>query len=269
MIEMYKKIKEISPLYDNLIFDMWGVLGINNSDNSDFVIYNQDLIDNINDLNCNKFILSNVVWPKEYIYDLFQRHNLQIKQENIFTVQSILDDHLYDTKCHLFYINQIDPLQRYKIEKHHNSSIEEADTIIIPSFNSYNVKDMQEAYNKLKPYAHKQFICLNADHYSPSSHANIPSSGLLSKWLIDEFNANVKILGKPNKNMFDAVLKHAKGRSLMIGDTVKNDILGAHNANIDSALVPTGNNHGKTISEMNTLCQSYKCTPPKHLIKLF
>ncbi len=57
--------------------------------------------------------------------------------------------------------------------------------------------------------------------------------------------ANVKAtyIGKPNKYVFDLILKDfniSKERILMVGDRVSSDIVGAHNAGIKSVLVKQG-----------------------------
>ncbi len=263
---MYKNLSDIAHLYDNIIFDMWGVLGINSTCKFGFNLYNKFLIQNINKLQNEKFVLSNVVFSRAHVHDIFESHGLDIKMENIFTIPSILENYMPSKNAYVLHFDKLDQVQHDILEPFHNANFENAETIIIPSFNAESVDDMKTIFNKLD--LNKKFVCLNADKYSPSKNENIPSSGLIGHWLRIE-DADIKILGKPNKDIFDEVLQRTKGSSIMIGDTIYNDILGAHNANIDSALVPTGNNTGKSHNDILSLCAELKCTPPKHFIKLF
>lgn len=265
---MYKDIKTISNLYDNIIFDMWGVLGYTKKNGLHFHIYDSKLIENINILPNNKYILSNTLWTTSYIYKIFQEYNLNIPLDNIFTIPQIIAYHIKDTNAHVIQFDIISSIQKKILSEYHKNSYQDASIIIIPSFCTDNLSGMKIIFNQLKDIENKTIICLNADHYSPANGKILPTSGLLAQWLIDK-NIPVTILGKPHKNMFEPILNMLKGSSIMIGDTIENDILGAHNANIDSALVSTGNNENKNFDDIQAICKKLKIKIPTHFVKLF
>lgn len=90
----------------------------------------------------------------------------------------------------------------------------------------------------------KEVLCANPDYYALHGDAYRKCSGFFADLLLKK-GANVRIIGKPSKDFYDFVVKTAvkdfnPQKTLMIGDTLETDILGATLFGIDSLLVKTG-----------------------------
>lgn len=82
-------------------------------------------------------------------------------------------------------------------------------------------------------------ICANPDYYAFKEDFKHVVQGLLAKWYEDR-GGKVYWVGKPYREIFTYVLQRAQTspvRTLMVGDTIRTDILGASNAGIKTALV--------------------------------
>ena len=93
----------------------------------------------------------------------------------------------------------------------------------------------------------KTLILSNPDVFAPFQIDNgkypVATQGSIGFYYEKFFGGKVLYFGKPFKEIFDFARKVSsseKDKILMIGDTLWTDILGAHNAGIDSALVMTG-----------------------------
>lgn len=132
------------------------------------------------------------------------------------------------------------------------TDIKQADFLLITAYldegEDLNVYDhlLKEAADLKIPA-----ICANPDVAVPQGDSIRYCAGMIGK-LYEEMGGIVHYYGKPDVRMFNAVLNkylsdYDKSKILMIGDTIDTDILGANRANLDSALVLTGN--GRAIAE--------------------
>lgn len=93
----------------------------------------------------------------------------------------------------------------------------------------------------------KTLFLSNPDVFAPFRIDNgkylVTTQGAIGFYYEKFFGGKVLYFGKPFKEIFDFAQKVSsseKDKILMIGDTLWTDVLGAHNAGIDSALVMTG-----------------------------
>lgn len=108
--------------------------------------------------------------------------------------------------------------------------------------------DFQVTYAKLKQSAllirrGALFIGTNADPSYPSPEGLLPGAGSFIALLETATGTRAEIIGKPGRAMFQTALERlgtAPHHTLMIGDRLDTDILGAQQVGIHTALVLTG-----------------------------
>jgi 4-nitrophenyl phosphatase len=108
--------------------------------------------------------------------------------------------------------------------------------------------DMQLTYEKLKIAtlrirAGADFIGTNGDRTFPVPEGLVPGNGSLIAAIQTATDVESVMIGKPGKFMFDVALQYlgtTPEQTLMIGDRLETDILGAQQAGLPSALVLTG-----------------------------
>jgi 4-nitrophenyl phosphatase len=87
------------------------------------------------------------------------------------------------------------------------------------------------------------FVGSNDDKALPLEDGLAPGAGSILAMLQTATGKTPIVMGKPNRAMFDAVLKQmnvAPQHTLMIGDRLNTDIEGAHHVGLRTALVLTG-----------------------------
>lgn len=111
--------------------------------------------------------------------------------------------------------------------------------------------DFALTYQKLKQAAFlirggAEFIGTNADATFPLPDGLAPGAGSLLAALRMATDREPVIMGKPNAPMFEAALRVLgtdAAHTLMVGDRLNTDILGAQNVGLRAALVLTGVTH--------------------------
>ncbi|CUR59039.1 Hydrolase [metagenome] len=85
------------------------------------------------------------------------------------------------------------------------------------------------------------WVASNADMTIPTDYGIGPGHGVVVKMLRDFSGKTPAIAGKPERPLLDETVSRVGGEHpLMVGDRLDTDILGAHNADVDSLLVLTG-----------------------------
>lgn len=88
-----------------------------------------------------------------------------------------------------------------------------------------------------------EFIATNTDGSFPTPEGLNPGTGMVIGALQGTTNIAPTVIGKPQRAIFDAALEFFGAdpeRTLMVGDRLDTDILGAQKVNIQTALVLTG-----------------------------
>lgn len=130
--------------------------------------------------------------------------------------------------------------------------VKKVNTILLAGFYSY---EEAEDWNKyMKKYIHlfeltdykPTLLCINPDHYVTRIDGTISAcAGLLAAYY-EEQGGNVVYIGKPDSYIYESALNSVKNlnipksRTLMVGDNLKTDIIGAKNINIDSLYIQGG-----------------------------
>ena len=118
--------------------------------------------------------------------------------------------------------------------------------------------DFDVTYEKLKRAALQiragaDFIGTNPDTTFPTPEGLIPGAGSLLALLEAATDRKPTIIGKPYKPMFEsalAILGVPAERTLMVGDRIETDIVGAQQGGLKAALMMTG------VTDRQTLAQS-------------
>ncbi len=87
------------------------------------------------------------------------------------------------------------------------------------------------------------FVATNADLTLPSEEGALPGGGALVNLLQVTTGTAPRVIGKPQRTMFDQALRHLGSRTdetLMVGDRYETDIAGAQQAGLRTAAVLTG-----------------------------
>jgi 4-nitrophenyl phosphatase len=108
--------------------------------------------------------------------------------------------------------------------------------------------DFDLTYAKLRDAAQlirlgARFIGTNADKTYPTENGLAPGAGTVLAALATASGVEPEVVGKPNRPMFDAAVKQLGQpavATLMVGDRLDTDILGASRAGLPTALVTTG-----------------------------
>ena len=108
--------------------------------------------------------------------------------------------------------------------------------------------DFDLTYDKLKTATllirgGARFIGTNPDSSFPSPEGLVPGAGSILALLESASGCAPIIIGKPERGMFEAALRQAGAKAtetLMIGDRIGTDIIGAAALGIKTALVMTG-----------------------------
>lgn len=108
--------------------------------------------------------------------------------------------------------------------------------------------DFQVSYDDLKTAAlliraGARFIGTNGDRTFPTPEGLVPGNGSILALIHAATDVEPVVIGKPERAMFDVALDRlgtAPDETLMIGDRLETDILGAQRAGLKTALVLTG-----------------------------
>ncbi|EOO9643773.1 HAD-IIA family hydrolase, partial [Escherichia coli O130] len=97
------------------------------------------------------------------------------------------------------------------------------------------------------------YIATHCDIFCPSENGPIPDIGSLITLLeLTTGKSPYKVFGKPNSDLLDLILQNDnldRSDLLMVGDRLYTDIKMAHNANIDSVLVLSGDTKRDEVEE--------------------
>ena len=117
-----------------------------------------------------------------------------------------------------------------------------------------NYVKIARAVNILMSYKETKFVATNADFTFPTVHGLIPGGGAMIKILEELSGRKVEtIIGKPNLEMFEIAMELSQTsneQTIMFGDRLETDILGAKLAGIKTCLVLSGVTSMKDLVEL-------------------
>lgn len=134
-------------------------------------------------------------------------------------------------------------------------NLSEADFIYcgVPQINGEDRTVLEDFIPKIKECLDSglTMVCSNPDWRANEGGRFVVRSGLISK-VYNELGGNTIVFGKPGSGMYNVALrglKVSKDKVLMVGDTLRTDILGAVHAGIKSCLVVEGGMTEYTLKE--------------------
>lgn len=277
---------ELMDAYDGFIVDQWGVL-LNNANEA-----NPKAIETLKHLKKMKkqvVVLSNSAHRSSYNKEMLKKMGFgSTYYIDVVTSGEVVWNGLHDQtdkpfnnigkKCYLISKDNNFPLlDTLDVEIVRN--IEEADFILIGGINS-SITDLKFFDDVLKKAVEKRLpaISVSTAKFTIYSGARSFAPGALAERYQD-LGGVVNYIGKPHKAIFQYCSKLFEGvipsRILMIGDSIKTDILGATAVDMDSMLITSGVHAAefkhtttnlerrKTIRKITRL---YGSVPPKYIM---
>ena len=283
-------VSDINDTYMGFILDQWGVLHDGNA------IFEgvTECLDQLKGRHKTVIIMSNSLLRAEETRTHLKKLGLAKKYyDHVVTSGEIIADGLIKQeegvfkkigkKCFIFGRRQVGHLlDSTDIEIVEN--IEDADFMIIAGVDG-PMMPLEEITTLLKKAVRKQIkaICCN-----PDSHALLGANYLMGPGMIarkyQDVGGVVHYVGKPHGPIFQHCINilHKRevfpAQTVMIGDTMAHDIMGAHYMNIDTALVKTGlhagvfrsaNTPAEVDKTLDVLITHYNHIRPRYLLDRF
>lgn len=165
------------------------------------------------------------------------------RPENVITSSVATADYIsqrYAVDTPVYIIGQ-DGIRQALAEKGYREDPQQARVVVVGM-------DFAVTYDKFKTAtllirAGADFIGTNGDRSFPTPEGLIPGNGSLLALLETATDVAPVVIGKPEAAMYQVALQRfgtAPSETLMIGDRIETDILGAHRVGLLSALVLTG-----------------------------
>jgi len=181
--------------------------------------------------------------PKN-VYKSLIEYGFKLKEDEIFTPIIALKEFLSDkTGVKLFLVTTEEVKEEFR-EFHFVRGTEVPDYVIVGDFrDNWDVNRLNEAFrhvikNKailLGTQGNKYYIDVNGEP--------VIDTGSFVHMIANAANVKPKIFGKPSKEYFLQALKRlniSANDTIVVGDDIETDILGAQNANLRGILVKTG-----------------------------
>jgi HAD superfamily hydrolase (TIGR01459 family) len=253
--------------YNIFLLDMWGVL----YDGYKTLPRARSTIDALEKTNKHCIILSNNPRPSRFVKNKLKSIGLP---ENISVVTSGDVTRAYVAKNYLgkkiFNLGQHRNQDLFFDQHDHLvSSLEEADLVVISLYTEQN-ESGKEFFPLLDQVKHLgiDVLCANPDVTAPHGLGLRNTAGFYAQYLESQ-GGSVLYMGKPSRLIYEnawhqfGFTEKDKLKTVMIGDTLETDILGANQFGIDSLLVMSGN-AGQNLNKTNFL-QNFKNAPKSHV----
>lgn len=266
-----QRIEDVIDLYENFIFDIWGV--IHNGER----LYEGvlEVFSKLKSANKNYFFISNAPRPKHVIWKKFKELGLHIDEE-VITTSGDFFLHEYCKTSSSFFANIHEKCLVLGEETNHDllkgisfnraQNIEEASYLLLLMF--ANSEEALKGYDDVFSNAisnNLPAVCPNPDKIVIANHnIRYPAGSFAKRY--EELGGKVFYFGKPYVNIYNHVFNKfnlSPSQTVMIGDSMETDIKGANNAKIDSLLIQTGVYNNQDIVKI-TNGYDYK---PTYLIK--
>lgn len=249
-IKHVKGLKEIDAHFSIILLDMVGVIYDEQSAMPGAI----EEVKSILKRNKKLILLTNNPRPNNIAKEKLKKLGFPISLD-IFTsgdaTRYYLDKHFKNKKIyHLGQHKNKDLL--FDRESLIVSSLEDADLVILSIYTEQD--ENNETYiEELKKIAKssKPVLCSNPDIKAPYGNTMRKTAGHYAK-ILEGLGKNVIYMGKPHPFIYDLIwekyhlTEEDKGKTLMVGDTLETDIVGANLYGLTSLLVLSGNT-GKEI----------------------
>ncbi len=251
-MKFLETLEILSPLYDVFILDIVGVL---HNGVSAFPEVEKSLkeIGKINHF----MVLSNMARPCEFAEASLEKKGITVPKERILTSGEVLryqlrfqTDDLFKKIGTYFYHFGADknPHLLTGLNLKGCSTLNKANFLLCTQ--TVGDKDSMKNWDSLLQDAIAKdlpMVVPNPDITAMHGSKTVWTPGSFGK-RYENMGGKAYYYGKPSQSIYDEAFRMLdvagfkdKKRFIMVGDTMETDILGAHNANIDSALVLSGN----------------------------
>ncbi len=247
-MENISSLLDLTKDKDIFIFDVFGVLW----DGNGFYDHVDPLLRQLKQMNKTVLILSNSTSMPIEMIKKWERFNIKktIHYDHLLTSGGFLHHELNNgwyektfsdqSRFYILGVPNPPPLLN-AIQKYKTENLTESDLIFlgIPDINGQKRTDIEPFLSDLEKIRNKNLpmVCANPDYYALQGDFKYIRQGFIAKWYEDH-GGKVYWFGKPNVHFFNYALQgFNKEKCVMIGDTVRTDILGANIAQIDSVLL--------------------------------
>ncbi len=252
---IYKNLLEIADSFDNFIFDAYGVFKFQEGVSKSAIGVLETLVKQGKKVT----VLSNSTASSEKSVASYEKkgllkdkHYLELLTSGQFAYEAIQAGQLpvEGKKVYIEWTANFkipdDKIPDLLKDSDYNivENIEDADFVYcgIPQINYEDRLEIDEFLPELEKIKESglKMVCANPDMRALESLGFVVRQGLVSA-KFEEMGGEVIYYGKPDSRIFERAIKSFgeidKLRTLMIGDTVRTDILGANRANIKNCLV--------------------------------
>lgn len=231
------------PKYQTFIFDIWGVI------HDGVALYPgiKEVIDYLNNSKDHRALfLSNAPKSRDLVYLNLTKMGLEVNKSQIFTSGDYAINILKSQDIKYLPLGDLTDVNNHPLIIDKNTdNIEDADYILSTLYHSPG--DDLEQYNDFFTEAirrKKIMFCLNPDTEVVFLNKKKYCAGYFAN-IYSNLGGDVIYSGKPLVDIYEYLSKEVGGvvkdKTIMIGDTIETDVVGAKNFGIASALVLTGN----------------------------
>ena len=181
--------------------------------------------------------------PKN-VYKSLIEYGFKLKEDDIFTPIIALKEFLADKTDAKLYLVTTEEVKEEFQEFHHVRGTEVPDYVIVGDFrDNWDVNRLNKAFRYV--IKHKAILLgtQGNKYYLDLNGEPVIDTGSFVHMIANAANVKPMIFGKPSKEYFLLALKKLKMPSedtIVVGDDIETDILGAQNANLRGILVKTG-----------------------------
>ncbi len=181
--------------------------------------------------------------PKN-VYKSLIEYGFKVKEDDIFTPIIALKEFLKDKPNANLYLVTTEEVKGEFQEFHHVRGTEIPDYVIVGDFrDNWDVNRLNEAFRHV--IKHKAILLGTQGniYYLDVNGEPVIDTGSFVHMIANAAHVKPMIFGKPSKEYFFQALKKLNLSSedtIVVGDDIETDILGAQNANLKGILVKTG-----------------------------
>ena len=179
-----------------------------------------------------------------HIYEILRDYGFKINEGEIFTPLIALREFLSDQPEKKIYLVATEEVQKAFIDFHQTSGSEVPDYVIISDFHdNWDVNRLNEAFKHVMKNNAKLLGTQGNKYYLDRNGDPVIDTGSFVQMIAAAANVTPTIFGKPSKEYFLQALKKislSPDETIVVGDDIESDIIGAHNANLRGILVKTG-----------------------------
>lgn len=181
--------------------------------------------------------------PEDYVRKLWAL-GVQASLEEVVTVGAAIQHFLAGRERANAYVIGSPAIVRHVADAGHRvvngtGSAPIADIVVVAGHDEFNYRQLREATQAV--LAGAELIAANRDRTFPREDGQWPGTGSILAALEYATERTARVVGKPEPEIFRTALERlGGGRTLVVGDRIDVDLLGASAAGLDGAIVLTG-----------------------------